>query len=334
VLSEIPEDLPLRGVVHAAGVLDDGVLTGQSAERFERVMAPKVRGALHLDALTRECDLDFFVMFSSAAGTFGAAGQGSYAAANAVLDGLASRRRAEGLAGLSLAWGLWTDATGQAAGLASGVKGAQQGRQDRSGLGAVTPTEGMALFEAAMGRSEAQLLPVPMHLGALRKGLGDAIPPFWRALVHPARRVVQAKRSGWADEVCSLSPRQREEVVLKTVRAEVARVLSMGNAEVVVKDRPLKELGLDSLMAVELRNALGKRVGKTLPATLAFDYPSPSAIVTYIVENVLGFRDATRAAETVGPSDVGLDIETVRHLSDEEAVTRVQRELRAAFWET
>src|SRR5262249_54078065 len=147
-----------------------------------------------------------------------------------------------------------------------------RGRQDRSGLRAVTPREGMALFEAALGRSEAQLVPVPLHLGLLRKGR-DAVPPLWRALVQPSRRLAQAKRSGWAEELRKLAPPEREEAVLKTVRAEVARVLSMASAESVAKDRALKDLGLDSLMAVELRNALGKRVGKTLPATLAFDYP-------------------------------------------------------------
>jgi NAD(P)-dependent dehydrogenase (short-subunit alcohol dehydrogenase family) len=236
VLAAIPGELPLRGLVHAARVLDDGVLTGQSAERFSRVMGPKVRGAVHLDAQTREHDLDFFVMFSSASGTFGAAGQGPYAAANVFLEALAARRRAEGLPGQSL----------------------------------------------AMGRSEAQLVLVPMRLSAVRKAFADAIPPLWRALVQPSRRLAQAKRGGWAEELRELSPAEREAAVLKTVRAEVARVLSMGSAEAVAKDRVLKELGFDSLMAVELRNALGKRVGKTLPATLVFDYPTPFAIAKYL----------------------------------------------------
>jgi acyl carrier protein len=154
------------------------------------------------------------------------------------------------------------------------------------------------------------------------------------ARVQASRRRVRAKRSRWAEELLGLSPREREEVVLKTVRAEVGRVLSMGSAEAVMKDRPLRELGLDSRMAVELRTVLGKRAGKTLLATLAFDYPTPAAIATYLVERVLGFSDDARVAGTVDPSDVGLGIETVRRLSDEEAVLRVQRELRAAFGET
>ncbi|WP_139313072.1 ketoreductase domain-containing protein, partial [Novacetimonas hansenii] len=149
VLSDIPADLPLRGVVHAAGLLDDGVLAAQSAERFAPVLSAKVDGAAHLDALTRNEDLDFFVLFSSATGTLGSAGQGGYAAANACLDALASRRRAAGLPAQSLAWGLWTDGS-QATGLASGLDRAQQARLERSGLKPVDPAQGIALFDAVL----------------------------------------------------------------------------------------------------------------------------------------------------------------------------------------
>src|SRR5262249_13260943 len=148
LLSTFPAALPLRGVVHAAGVLDDGVLSEQSAERFARVLSAKVDGACHLDALTRGADLDFFVLFSSASGTLGSAGQGGYAAANACLDALAARRRAAGLPGQSLAWGLWTDASSHAAGLASRLDRVQQARLARSGLAPVDAALGMALFEA------------------------------------------------------------------------------------------------------------------------------------------------------------------------------------------
>jgi epothilone polyketide synthase D len=293
LLEAVAADLPLRGVVHAAGVLDDGVLSEQSAERFARVLTAKVDGGCHLDRLTRDADLDFFVLFSSASGALGSAGQGGYAAANACLDALAARRRAAGLPGQSLAWGLWTDASSQAAGLASGLDRMQQARLAKSGLVAVDPAQGIALLEAVLGRSEAQLLPVPLDLGVLRKSFADAVPPLWRGLVRPPRRAAAGVRRGaWARELASMAEGRRLEAVVETVRGEVARVLSMAGTEAVEPERPLKELGLDSLMAVQLRNALGMRAGVKLPATLAFDYPTPAAIAKHLLEKVLLLSEA------------------------------------------
>src|SRR5262249_55663999 len=153
-----------------------------------------------------------------------------YAAANTFLDALAADRRARGVPGHSLAWGLWTDEAGQAAGLASAsVQGVRRGRLDHSGLGAVTPTQGMALFEAALRRPEAHLVPVPLRLHALRQGFAGLVPPLWRALVATPRRAVGA--GTWAQSLRSLTPVQREAEVLGTVRVEVARVLSLPGAE-------------------------------------------------------------------------------------------------------
>ncbi|WP_315833556.1 non-ribosomal peptide synthetase/type I polyketide synthase [Bradyrhizobium prioriisuperbiae] len=287
LLAAIPSELPLRGVVHAAGVLDDGVLSEQSAERFAQVMAAKVGGACHLDAETRGLDLDVFVLFSSAAGTLGSAGQGGYAAANACLDALAARRRAAGLPGQSLAWGLWVDDSSQAAGLASGLDQVQQARLKKSGIGALDPVQGTALLAAALARSETQLMLTPLELGALRRRFNETVPPLWRELVRLPRRAAAAvRRGGWASELASLSAEHRLAAAVETVRAEVARVLSLGRADAVGSERPLKELGLDSLMAVELRNALGRRAGTSLPATLAFDYPTPTAIAKYLLETM------------------------------------------------
>ena len=286
LLETIASDVPLRGVVHAAGVLDDGVLLEQSAERFERVLRPKVGGACHLDALTRSADLDFFILFSSVTGTLGSAGQGGYTAANACLDALAARRCAEGLTGQSLAWGLWKDASSRGAGLASRLGEAHQARFERSGLVAVDPTQGLALLEAALGRHEAQLVPVPLDVSELRRTFGEAVPPLWRGLVRTPRRAT-AGGVAWVRELGSLPAERQLDAALEGVRAEVARVLSLEGADAVAAERPLKELGLDSLMALELRNALGKRVGKTLPATLAFDHPTPTAIAKHLIATVL-----------------------------------------------
>ena len=301
LLEAIPADLPLRGVVHAAGVLDDGVLSEQSAERFARVLAAKVDGACHLDGLTRDADLDFFVLFSSASGALGSAGQGGYAAANACLDALAARRRAAGLPGQSLAWGLWTDASSQAAGLASGLDQMQQARLAKSGLVAVNPAQGVALFEAVLGRSEAQLLPVPLDLGVLRKSFAEAVPPLWRGLVRSPRRAAAAVRRGaWASELASMAQERRLDAVIETVRAEVARVLSMAGAEAVEPDRPLKELGLDSLMAVELRSRFRALLAVSVPLSNVFEKNS-RALAQELDELWTASRPAAIAAAAPEP---------------------------------
>jgi acyl carrier protein len=334
MLASLPAALPLRGVVHAAGVLDDGVLSEQSAERLARVMAPKVAGAEHLDALTQNADLDFFVLFSSAAGTFGSAGQGPYAAANAFLDALASRRRAEGRAGQSLAWGMWTDASGEGAGLASRLSRAQRARVTRSGLGTVSPAEGLALWEAALNRSEAELLLVPVDLRAMGKAFrGAPVPPLWRALVAAQRapRRAAGSNGAWARELGGLLPARRHEAVLGAVRTEVARVLALSGPHAVSADHPLRELGLDSLMAVELRNAVGQRVGASLPATLAFDYPTPTAIAHFLLDKVLGYSKAVPAAEETPAASTVLDVVAVASLSEQETIAEFQRELATLF---
>jgi acyl transferase domain-containing protein/NADPH-dependent curcumin reductase CurA/acyl carrier protein len=283
MLAQIPAEHPLRGIVHAAGVLDDGMLSAQSAERFAHVMSPKVLGASNLDTLTRGSDLDFFVLFSSAAGTFGSAGQGPYAAANAFLDALAARRRAHGLPAQSLAWGLWVDAAGKPAGLA-GLTRTQEVHLTRQGLKGLSFSDGIALLANVIQRPEAELVLAPLNLRTVGKAFDGAVPPLWRALVHAPRRAVT--RSAWAQQLAELPPARRLDAVLETVRAEVARVLSLAGPEHVT-DQPLKDLGLDSLMAVELRNALGKRAGTTLPATLAFDFPTPVAIAKYLLDKLV-----------------------------------------------
>ncbi|MDD9964954.1 MAG: thioester reductase domain-containing protein, partial [Myxococcales bacterium] len=308
LLEQVPADRPLRGVVHAAGILDDGVLSEQDARRATRVMAPKVVGAQLLDELTRVADLDFFVLFSSLAGTLGPAGQGPYAAANAFLDALALRRQAEGLPGLSLAWGLWSDGVSGSGGLAGSLNEQQRARLSRGGFGAVNAAEGMTLFEAAMRRDEPHLLAVPLRLRELRESLGEHVPPLWRALVRAPRRSTGRRAGGWLKELRAMSPAERATAVEQHVLQEVARVLSLPD-ESVQLGHSLKELGLDSLMAVELRNALGRDLGRVLPATLAFDHPTAAALAAYVLDSVVsatpplsGASRASRASGTGEPS--------------------------------
>nr|AYM54554.1 short-chain dehydrogenase/reductase SDR [Racemicystis crocea] len=281
LLSALPAERPLCGVIHAAGVLDDGVLTEQDAARLSTVFAPKAHGALLLHEMTRDLPLAFFVLFSSAASLLGNAGQGNYAAANAFLDALAHRRRAEGLPALSLNWGPWSEG-----GMAEAISGALRARSARVGMGALTPELGVSLLGQALSRPEAELAVLPLDLRALQEALGREVPPLWRALCATRPEGARAMGSGaFLERLSALDPSARAAEVESAVRADVARVMSLPVHEV-PEGRPLRELGLDSLMAVELRNALSARMGKPLPATLVFDYPTVSALSRHLLEKV------------------------------------------------
>nr|APD71823.1 type I polyketide synthase 10 [Streptomyces sp.] len=290
VLAGIPAQHPLTGVVHTAGVLDDGVVGSLTAERLSAVLRPKADAAWHLHELTRDLGLSAFVLFSSAAGVFGGAGQADYAAGNTFLDALAAHRRAQGLTATSLAWGLWTGVGGMGDGLADG----DRERINRGGIAALTPETGLALFDAARRTADPLLVALPLDLAALRaQARGGMVPDLLRGLVRvPARRA--AGRGGPADgsalrtRLAVLPAAEREQVLLDTVRAEVAAVLGHASTEEVRADRAFKELGFDSLTSVELRNRLGAATGERLPATLVFDYPTPIALAAHLRTEVLG----------------------------------------------
>ncbi|MEV0440591.1 type I polyketide synthase [Streptomyces spectabilis] len=273
VLGAVPAAHPLNGVVHAAGVLDDGVIAALTPERVERVFRPKADAALHLAELTAGQDLAAFVVFSSAAAALGSAGQGSYAAANAFLDALAARRRRQGLPALSLGWGLWADTSAMTAGL-------DRSRAARSGLRELATDEGLALFDAALAGTDPLLLPMRLDTAALR-ARGDALPPVLRGLVRASERRGATRAAGAAAlrrRLAALSPAERDLHLLDLVRAETATVLGHPSPEAVGHDRAFKDLGFDSLTAVELRNRLTAATGLRLPATLVFDHPTPAAL--------------------------------------------------------
>ncbi|MFJ9693753.1 beta-ketoacyl synthase N-terminal-like domain-containing protein [Kitasatospora sp. NPDC101183] len=279
----------LGSVFHLAAVLDDGLLTGQTPERLARVLAPKADGARHLDELTRELDLDAFVLFSSAAGVFGSAGQSAYAAANAALDGLAAERRTAGLPALSLSWGLWQQA---GTGLTAHLGDAELTRMRRQGIAALTPAQGLRALDAALATPHAHVVPVRLELSAVRRELersGD-VPPLLRSLVRARLRRAggaTAAPSALRERLAVLPVAERQATLLDLVRREAATVLGVGGgAESLGAQQVFKELGLDSLMAVELRRRLAAETGLTLPSTLAFDYPTPAAIADLVLSRL------------------------------------------------
>ncbi|WP_217641896.1 type I polyketide synthase [Actinopolyspora alba] len=282
-LSSIDEAHPLTAVVHTATVLDDGLLSDLTPERVDAVLRPKLDAAVHLHELTEHADLRAFVLFSSMAGTLGAAAQANYAAANAALDALAALRGNRGLPATSLAWGSWSEV-----GLVAAMDESLRRRIRRSGFVPLDPETGMKLLDEALARPEAYLAPVRLDRAALRRNANtdpSATPPMLRGLVRPpARRAsaMSAERSRFLERLGSLSETEREKAVLDAVRGELAAVLGLSGTASVPADRPIQELGLDSLMAVELRNRLSGLIGQRLPATLLFDRPVPSALAGYL----------------------------------------------------
>ena len=287
VLSSIPAERPLTGVFHLAGVLDDGIVSALTGERLERVLRPKLDGGYHLHELTAEQDLAAFVLFSSAAG-LGGAGQANYAAASVFLDALAAERRHRGLAGLSLMWGLWEP---RGAGMTAHLGKAELLRMRRQGVLPLSLELGLELLEAALSRAEAVLIPLHLDVGVMQRQLGGAeVPALYRVLLRGGLQRASAasgETSALRARLAALaSDAERLKALVELAQEDIAAVLALAGASSVPADVPLKELGLDSLMAVELRNRLSARVGIKLPTTLAFDYPTPRAMAQLLLEKL------------------------------------------------
>ncbi|MGX7825876.1 type I polyketide synthase [Actinokineospora sp. 24-640] len=296
VLAAIPAAHPLTGVVHTAGVADDGVLDSLTPQRLDAVLGPKADAALLLHELTEDADLAMFVLYSSVAATFGTAGQANYAAANTVLDALAHHRRARGLPALSLGWGLWADASG----LSADLTDVDRTRLERTGA-ALSTDDALALFDRAVAGGHAHVLPTRLDLGAR----GEA-PPLLRALVRPLpRRAAGAVvgGSGLAGRLAGMAAADRERALTALVQTEVAAVLGHGSADTVRAARTFKELGFDSLTAVELRNRIAAVTGLRLPPTLIFNYPTPAELAQRLLVEFDGAAaGATPAAPVAGLS--------------------------------
>ncbi|WP_438364017.1 SDR family NAD(P)-dependent oxidoreductase, partial [Streptomyces viridosporus] len=293
VLAAIPADQPLTGVVHAAGALADGVLTGLSSEQFETVFRAKVASALVLDELTRDRDLSVFALFSSAAGSVGNPGQANYAAANAVLDAVAQRRRALGLPGTSLAWGAWAgDGMG---GSATGV-----------GAAALDPHLALTVLGQAVTASEPTLTVLDMRHPDVVATLLTPRPhrPLLSALPE-ARRFAEtsaAPASGLAAELRALDEEQRLARIAGVVRGAVAAVLHRLPGDITL-DREFGKLGFDSLTSVELRNRLVAATGLRLPASLLYDHPTPAGVVELLLDELLDGPGTTVTAPVAAVTD-------------------------------
>ncbi|MFE9446632.1 SDR family NAD(P)-dependent oxidoreductase, partial [Streptomyces sp. NPDC006602] len=294
LLADVPDAHPLTGVVHAAGVLDDGVLADLTPDRLDAVLRAKADAAVHLHELTRGHDLVAFVLFSSVAGVIGNAGQANYAAANAQLDALAEHRRGLGLAARSVAWGLWQDLDGMGATLSA----ADLARLRRAGIAPLPAQAALRLFDAALGGDGPAVL-VASRFDTAALGAAGSVPPApLRSLVRtrPARRTAAAPDGAGqgqgggtlAERVSGLARPEAERLVLDLVRRTVATVLGHSDTAAVAEGRAFTDLGFDSLAAVDLRNRLGATTGLRLPATLVFDHPTPAALARQLLSELPG----------------------------------------------
>jgi myxalamid-type polyketide synthase MxaB len=296
VLAGVADQMPpLRGIVHAAGIVDDRMLVQQTSDSFRQVMAPKLKGAWNLHQLTKGLQLDHFVLFSSAASMLGSAGQGNYAAANAFLDGLASYRRASRQPGLSICWGPW-----DGAGMAARLDQRMRERLQAQGIETIPTEQGLRALEQLLTAECAQVGVLPIDWRRYTEQVYRAGPPMlFQELVPDTDSPAVEQPSttpGFADELRAAAAGDRRRLLAAHIRAQIATVMGLASGRDIEMRHRLFDIGIDSLMAVELTNLLGASLDLTLPSTLVFDYPTLEAMVDYLAER-LGLHDDGQAAE-------------------------------------
>nr|WP_211265762.1 type I polyketide synthase [Actinacidiphila oryziradicis] len=341
LLASIPAEHPLTAVVHTAGVFDAGVIGALTPERLAKVFAPKVDAVRHLDELTRAMpnSLGAFIVYSSASGVFVGAGSGGYAAANAFLDGLMANRRAAGLPGLSLAWGPWAHTSGLASGIDDLTQARMTRRDGRGGVLGLEPTEGLALFDAALASSdeEALLVPVKVDVRAVRAdaAAGGLVPHVLRGVVllrpsgrQSAKVAGSVGDGGLAARLAGLTPGEQVAALLDLVRNQVAVVLGYSGPEAIQVDTAFGDAGFDSLTSVELRNRLREATGLKLPATLVFDYPNPQALADHLREELTVDGGASPDAAALAGLFSGIEVAIAHAADDGEARNRITTRLR------
>jgi hypothetical protein len=272
--------LPLAGIVHAAGVLDDGMLSGQSWERFLRVMAPKVAGAWHLHEQTRQRALDFFVLFSAGASILGSPGQGNYAAANAFMDALAQERRAAGMPALAINWGPWADV-----GMAAALQSEHRERHAEMGIESISREHGLATLRRLLAETRPQVAVLRVRDWDAMAALTTTPPPLLAELARSADPQIRDAGSSELEikrRLEAASPAERREIVVSYVREAVCRVMGIERSAPPGLDRPLSELGLDSLMATQIKNQLD-RIAGSVPLARLLDGPSINELVDVIL---------------------------------------------------
>jgi acyl carrier protein len=266
---------PLRGVVHAAGALDDGILLQLDADRMARVMAPKVAGAWNLHRATRDCPLDFFVLFSSVASLFGSPGQGNYAAANAFLDSLAQHRRSQGRPALTINWGPW-------AGAGMADQAGQTERRSAHGVLPLAVDEAIGILDSLLHFDGAQAAVMAVDWPQLFKAHARGVPPLLRS-ISSETATTGSKDDGLRTQLLSAPSELRRELLESRLVEQLGCVMQLDPTKI-DRQQPLNTLGLDSLMAIELKNGIETSLDITLPIARFMEGPSVSQLAGYALE--------------------------------------------------
>ncbi len=276
---------PLRGIIHSAGVLEDGTLARQDWQQFTKVLSPKVQGAWNLHTLTQNLPLDFFVMFSSVTALLGSPGQGNHAAANTFLDALAYYRRSLGLPALSINWGAWSEL-----GVVANRNFSEQ--TSMRGVGTIAPKQGIQILEQAFQHSNAQIAVVPINWSQfMQRFPGDTAPSFLTELAREAGSRLKTEQAAveqfeFLAQLQTGTPRKRQELLLAHLVDLVAKVLGLSSSHRLEPHQGFFDIGMDSLTSIELRNRLQTSLGRSLPSTLIFDYPTLDALAGYLANEM------------------------------------------------
>src|SRR5262245_3249810 len=318
LLADVEHTLPpLRGIIHAAGILDDGIMLEQDRERFGKVLVPKVDGAWYLHKQTQALPLDFFILFSSAASLLGAVGQSNHVSANAFLDALAHDRRAQGLPGLSINWGAWSE-IGYAARVQAGDFLKTQG------MGSIAPSFGLAALERVFHSAQAQVGVVPIDWSTY---LQRTAPSAYLREFLPTKSAPQKEQAEFRRLLETTPASEQQALLTRYVMSQIATVLRFPASTPIDPKQGFFDMGMDSLTSVELRNRLQTDLCHTLPSTLAFDFPNVAALVDYVAREVLRLEATVPSPEPVENGVEDEDLKALEQLSEAEAEATLLREL-------
>ncbi|WP_372365772.1 SDR family NAD(P)-dependent oxidoreductase [Candidatus Uabimicrobium sp. HlEnr_7] len=336
VMNEIKNTMSeIKGVIHAAGVVDDGFIAQQDEERFYKVLRPKMRGAWYLHELTLNCDLDFFVLFSSVASFMGSPGQANYAAGNAFLDGLAHYRHSRGLCATSINWGPWGET-----GMAAAAQKSGKAIWERRGIESLKSQQGLKILELLIAKGHPQVGVIANNKQKFMEQLAINQQARWMdTLVTEAKKQFTVKSETPKAEILEKlrdtdSNKQRQEILIHHIRDEIAKVLQLESGEDVAPDMGFFDLGMDSLTAMEFKNTLEINLGYTLATSLVFDYPTIESLTNYLIDDIFGDTSPQETPEIVEEKTPQITQTTVEEqqnfddLSEEELMDLLENELR------
>ena len=323
ILDEIKSTMPpLKGIIHAAGIINDGVLQSQGWQDFSQVMAPKIQGAWLLHQSTQSLALDFFICFSSMASLLGTPGQGNYAAANAFLDGLAHLRQKQGLPGLTINWGIWSNGT-----MATQLGSSYRRLIENGSMSTLSPEEGIEVFSMLFESDKTQVSVMPVNWSKFLAQIPSDLTP---SLLDGFKNLAsdQKRRDDFLHQLRAASKEDQRRLLMEYLQSEIALVMGLPNAQQIEPRHRLFEMGLDSLMAVELRNRLQTNLGKPLRSTLLFDFPTLDALVDHFQKHVISTQPTTEP-ENMAPSKPVTDhAKKILETTDEEAEARLLQKLQ------